>query len=78
MVASQNSNHIVDPKLPKIPSSKELKRAILIALRCVDPEEGNRPSMADVIHMLEPRDLLLSGVRPLDSSINLSLVWPLQ
>lgn len=71
MVASQNSNHIVDPKLPNIPSSKELKRVILIALRCVDPEEGNRPSMADVIHMLEPRDLLLSGEQPFKREISL-------
>lgn len=41
---------------------KELKRIILIALRCVDPDVENRPTIGDVIHMLEPRDLLLDDV----------------
>ncbi|KAJ0099410.1 hypothetical protein Patl1_20214 [Pistacia atlantica] len=51
---------VVDPKLPEMPSTKELKRVILIALRCVDPEVKHRPKMGDVVHMLEPRDLLLN------------------
>ncbi|THG13371.1 hypothetical protein TEA_008224 [Camellia sinensis var. sinensis] len=60
MVAKQNFDHLVDPKMPEMISLKELKRTILIALRCVDPDVKNRPRMGDVIHMFEPCDLLLS------------------
>lgn len=63
MVASQKFDQVVDPKLPEMPSLKELKRIVLIALRCVDPDVENRPKMGDIIHMLEPRDLLLSDER---------------
>lgn len=63
MVANQKIMYVVDPKLPEKPSSKELKRIILLALRCVDPNTKHRPTMGDVIHMLEPRDLLLNDVR---------------
>ncbi|CAB4271481.1 unnamed protein product [Prunus armeniaca] len=59
MVASQKIACVVDPKLPEKPSSKELKRVLLVALRCVDPDLEHRPRMGEVIHMLEPRDLLL-------------------
>lgn len=61
-VSDQNLDDIVDPSLPDLPSSMELKRIILIALRCVDPEVENRPTIGDVIHMLQPRDLLLDDV----------------
>lgn len=60
---AQSFEHIVDSKLREKPSMKELKRIILIALRCVDPDVENRPKMGDIIHMLEPRDLLLNDVR---------------
>lgn len=63
MVASQKIACVVDPKLSEKPSSKELKRVLLVALRCVDPDLGHRPRMGEVIHMLEPRDLLLCDVR---------------
>ncbi|KAF9664206.1 hypothetical protein SADUNF_Sadunf17G0132000 [Salix dunnii] len=59
MIANKQIMFVVDPKLPEIPSSKELKRIILLALRCVDRDITHRPTMGDVIHMLEPRDLLL-------------------
>nr|XP_009772517.1 PREDICTED: probable serine/threonine-protein kinase At1g01540 [Nicotiana sylvestris] len=58
-VESQQYDQIVDPKLPEMPCMKELKRILRIALRCVDPDVSNRPKMGEVIHMLEPRDLLL-------------------
>ena len=64
----QNIIHVLDPKLPEKPNKKELKRIILIALRCVDADAENRPKMGDIIHMLEPRDLLLSDVRTTDIS----------
>ncbi|KAL0289578.1 UNVERIFIED_CONTAM: putative serine/threonine-protein kinase [Sesamum angustifolium] len=60
MVAEENYNTLIDPKLPELPSIKELKRVLLIALRCVDFEVEKRPKMGEIIHMLEPRDLLLA------------------
>ncbi|KAI9160631.1 hypothetical protein LWI28_010160 [Acer negundo] len=59
MVANQKVEFVFDPKLPEFPSTKELKRIVLISLRCVDPDVEHRPKMGEVIHMLEPRDLLL-------------------
>ncbi|KAL2570392.1 hypothetical protein GLYMA_18G237100v4 [Glycine max] len=58
MVGNRKSEEVVDPKLPEMPSSKALKRALLIALRCVDPDATKRPKMGHVIHMLEADDLL--------------------
>ncbi|XP_019195603.1 PREDICTED: probable serine/threonine-protein kinase At1g01540 [Ipomoea nil] len=63
MVEKQKYDQLVDPRLPEMPSPVEFKRIILIALRCVDPDVGDRPKMGEVIHMLEPRDLLLSDER---------------
>ncbi|CAH2080353.1 unnamed protein product [Thlaspi arvense] len=63
MVSRQHLDCVLDPRVPDPPSMKELKRAVLIALRCVDPDTENRPRMGEVIQMFEPRDLLLSGVR---------------
>ncbi|KAL9994079.1 putative protein kinase RLK-Pelle-RLCK-V family [Helianthus debilis subsp. tardiflorus] len=71
-VCDQKLDDIVDPSLQEMPSSKELKRILLIALRCVDPEVENRPTIGDVIHMLQPRDLLLDDV-----SRNPSLATPI-
>lgn len=67
MVAQQKIAYVLDPKLPEMPSRKELKRIILIALRCVDPDIKHRPKMGDVLRMLEPRDLLLREVRAMIS-----------
>ncbi|CAL0303361.1 unnamed protein product [Lupinus luteus] len=50
--------NVVDPKLPEMPSSKELKRIILVALRCVDPDVNPRLKMGAIVRMLET-DLLL-------------------
>ncbi|XP_027162796.1 probable serine/threonine-protein kinase At1g01540 [Coffea eugenioides] len=60
MVSEQKFDQVVDPSLPEMPSVKELKRILLLALRCVDPDADKRPNMGNVIHMLEPRDLLLA------------------
>ena len=58
MVGNRRSEEVVDRKLPEMPSSKALKRALLVALRCVDPDATKRPKMGHVIHMLEADDLL--------------------
>ncbi|KAL2469027.1 putative serine/threonine-protein kinase [Forsythia ovata] len=57
MVGNRKSEEVVDPKLPERPASKALKRVILVALRCVDPDAQKRPKMGHLIHMLEAEDL---------------------
>ncbi|CAN4095377.1 unnamed protein product [Withania somnifera] len=56
MVSNRNSEGVLDPKLREKPSSRALKRALLVALRCVDPNAQKRPKMGHVIHMLEADD----------------------
>ncbi|KAI3796537.1 hypothetical protein L1987_39212 [Smallanthus sonchifolius] len=63
MVGIRKSEHVADPKLPEMPSSKALKRILLVALRCVDPDAQKRPKMGHVIHMLEADDLLFHDER---------------
>ncbi|CAN1274231.1 Probable serine/threonine-protein kinase At1g01540 [Linum perenne] len=46
---------VISGRNPK-PSSRALKRALLVALRCVDPNAKKRPNMGHVIHMLEADD----------------------
>ncbi|KAL5209986.1 hypothetical protein ABZP36_005609 [Zizania latifolia] len=58
MVAERKAEEVVDPKLAEKPSPKALKRTLLVALRCVDPDGHKRPKMGHVIHMLEMDDLL--------------------
>lgn len=62
MVGNRRSEEVVDPKLPETPPSKALKRILLVALRCVDPDATKRPKMGHVIHMLEADDLLFRDV----------------
>ncbi|XP_058225635.1 probable serine/threonine-protein kinase At1g01540 isoform X2 [Rhododendron vialii] len=68
MVGNRKSEEVVDPKLPEMPSSKALKRILLVALRCVDPDAHKRPKMGHVIHMLEADDLLFRDERRIGSS----------
>jgi hypothetical protein len=56
MVANRNPEGVLDPKLPEKPTSRALKRALLVALRCVDPNAEKRPKMGQVIHILEAED----------------------
>ncbi|KAL8544092.1 hypothetical protein ACS0TY_004580 [Phlomoides rotata] len=58
MVAEKKFGLIVDPNLPDLPAIKEIKRLLLIALRCVDFEAEKRPKMTQIIPMLEQRGLL--------------------
>ncbi|KAK8685948.1 hypothetical protein V6N13_124978 [Hibiscus sabdariffa] len=56
MVANRNPEGVLDPKLPEKPTSRALKRALLVALRCVDPNAQKRPKMGHVIHILEAEE----------------------
>ena len=69
MVGNRKSEAVVDPKLPEMPASKALKRVLLVALRCVDPDATKRPKMGHVIHMLEADDLLFRDVCIIVSSL---------
>lgn len=53
MIANRHSEEVVDPNLEKRPSIRALKRALLTALRCVDPDAQKRPKMTLVVQMLE-------------------------
>ncbi|XVF36300.1 hypothetical protein REPUB_Repub19eG0046500 [Reevesia pubescens] len=57
MVTNRNAEGVLDPRLSEKPSSRALKRALLVALRCVDPNTQKRPKMGHVIHMLEADEL---------------------
>ncbi|XP_074279253.1 putative serine/threonine-protein kinase At1g01540 [Silene latifolia] len=56
MVSTRNTEGIIDPKLAEKPSSRALKRVLLVALRCVDPNAQKRPKMGQVVHMLEAEE----------------------
>lgn len=56
MVSNKNAEGVLDPKLPELPNTRALKRALLVALRCVDLNAQKRPRMGHVIHMLEAED----------------------
>lgn len=53
MVGTRRAEEVVDSRLEEKPSIRALKRALLVALRCVDPEAEKRPKMSQVVRMLE-------------------------
>ncbi|KAI4335074.1 hypothetical protein L6164_013755 [Bauhinia variegata] len=56
MVGSRRSEEVVDPNIETRPSTSALKRALLTALRCVDPYAEKRPKMSQVVRMLESEE----------------------
>ncbi|XP_038717523.1 probable receptor-like protein kinase At2g42960 isoform X2 [Tripterygium wilfordii] len=56
MVGSRRSDEVVDPNIEVRPSTRALKRALLTALRCVDPDSEKRPKMGQVVRMLESEE----------------------
>lgn len=56
MVGSRRSEEVVDPNMEPRPSTRALKRALLTALRCVDPDSEKRPKMSQVVRMLESEE----------------------
>lgn len=58
MVASKRSEDVLDRNLEVKPSTRALKKALLVALRCVDPNAEKRPKMSQVVHMHEADEFL--------------------
>ncbi|KAL9400874.1 hypothetical protein Peur_004723 [Populus x canadensis] len=56
MVARRRSEEVVDPMIETRPSTSALKRGLLTALRCVDPDADKRPKMSRVVRMLESEE----------------------
>ncbi|XP_027349039.1 probable receptor-like protein kinase At5g18500 [Abrus precatorius] len=56
MVGNRRSEEVVDPNIEMKPSTRALKRALLTALRCVDPDAEKRPKMGQVVRMLESEE----------------------
>ncbi|KAL3502922.1 hypothetical protein ACH5RR_037371 [Cinchona calisaya] len=53
MVGNRKAEEVADPNLEVKPATRALKRALLVALRCVDPDSEKRPRMSQVVRMLE-------------------------
>ncbi|KAL5731884.1 hypothetical protein ACHQM5_004569 [Ranunculus cassubicifolius] len=53
MVGTRRAEEVVDPTLEVQPTTRALKRSLLIALRCVDPDSEKRPKMSQTVRMLE-------------------------
>lgn len=56
MVGSRRFEEVVDPTIETRPPTTSLKRALLTALRCVDPDAEKRPIMSQVARMLESEE----------------------
>ncbi|XP_047054820.1 probable receptor-like protein kinase At2g42960 [Lolium rigidum] len=57
MVGSRRAEEVVDPEMETKPTKQALKRALLLALKCVDPVAERRPTMGQAVHMLEAEDV---------------------
>ncbi|KAL6848842.1 hypothetical protein ACP4OV_021425 [Aristida adscensionis] len=53
MVGTKRVEEVVDPDMELKPATRALKRALLVALRCVNPDAEKRPTMGQVVRMLE-------------------------
>ncbi|KAL8238193.1 hypothetical protein R6Q59_019274 [Mikania micrantha] len=56
MVASRRGEELLDPKISVPPTSRSLKRVLLVCLRCIDMDANKRPKMGQIVHMLEAED----------------------
>lgn len=63
MVGNGHAEEVVDPNLVVKPAPRVLKRTLLVALRCVDPDSEKRPKMGHVVRMLESEDFPYHDVR---------------
>lgn len=62
MVGNGRTEEVVDPNLEVKPTTRALKRALLTALRCVNPDSDKRPKMSQVVQMLEADQFPLQEV----------------
>ncbi|KAL3651823.1 hypothetical protein CASFOL_004825 [Castilleja foliolosa] len=53
MVASRRGEEVVDPLIDVPPAPRNLKRILLLCLRCIDLDANKRPKMGQIVHMLE-------------------------
>lgn len=74
MVGTRRAEEVVDSSLEVKPSTRALKRALLVALRCVDPDADKRPKMSQVVRMLEADEYPFREVRFIIMSSNKLLV----
>lgn len=58
MVGSRRAEEVVDPEMEAKPTKQALKRALLVALKCVDPVADRRPTMGQAVRMLEAEDVI--------------------
>lgn len=63
MISNREPEKVLDPKLSENPRSRALKKALLVALKCVDPNALKRPKMGHVVHMLEAEEAPFKDVR---------------
>ena len=69
MVGNRRSKEVVDPNIEVRPSTRALKRALLTALTCVDPDSVKRPKMGQVMSMLESEEY------PFPREVCFCLLW---
>ncbi|KAK8710092.1 hypothetical protein V6N13_145432 [Hibiscus sabdariffa] len=56
MVGTRRAEEVLDPNLKVRPTTRALRHALLVALRCVDPDADKRPKMSQVVRMLDADD----------------------
>lgn len=56
MVGNRRAEEVVDPDLEVKPAIRAIKRALLVALKCIDPDPDKRPRMSQVVRMLEAEE----------------------
>lgn len=76
MVGNRRAEEVVDPNLDVKPTTRALKRALLVALRCVDPDSEKRPKMSQVVRMLETdevphREVSINPIYPVSTKHSL-------
>ncbi len=75
MVGNRRSEEVADPSMELKPTSRALKRSLLVALRCVDPDALKRPKIGHVVHMLEAEEFPFRDVDPLSPPLNVCFGW---
>lgn len=67
MVGTRRAEEVIDPNLEVKPTTRSLKRALLVALRCVDPDSEKRPKMGQVVRMLDADEFPFRQVSTVNS-----------